>query len=247
MKKALLIVCAVFCSIGVSLAQFRPQPFEWDIKYRGEVHVGGAFSTNLHVPPQRGLVIEGGGESALSRPLIETVHGVSLSNYLFVGAGLGLQYYAGECGEEALDWVKIKEGKKTWDMLAIPLFVNIKGFFPINEDLKPFTTLSLGGTIIACSNGTFFEDDTRYTEYYYTDKEERYGNTYDHKVNGGFYCDWGVGVEYKQWSFAIGLQHQRYSQSTLVTHYGDGYAPEKDYRKYKAYSNSFYMKVGITF
>ena len=247
MKKALLIVCAVFCSIGVSLAQFRPQPFEWDIKYRGEVHVGGAFSTNLRSSGFFNIKIE----TTLSRPLIETVHGVSLSNYLFVGAGLGLQYYAGECGEEALDyWVKIKEGKTSWDMVAIPLFANIKFFVPLNEELKPFTTLSLGGTIIACSSGTFFDDQTRYIEDYYTDKVGRNGTTYDHKIKGGFYCDWGVGVEYKRWSFAIGLQHQRYSQTTIETYYGyHGYdsAPEKDYFKNKAYSNSFYIKVGITF
>ena len=249
MKKVLLIVCAVVCSLGVSFAQFKPQPFKWDIKYRGEVHVGGAFSTAMHLPPQEGYFMVSAIKTQLSRPLIETVHGVSLSNYLFVGAGLGFQYYAGECGDDILDWADIKDGKTNWGMLAIPMFVNIKGFFPVSNDLRPFTTLSVGGTVVACSNGTFSEDNTYYEEDYNGD-DVLCGNKYDYKIKGGFYCDWGVGVEYKRWSFAIGLQHQRYAQGTTGTYYGYGWddsSVETDYWKIKTYSNSFYIKVGMNF
>jgi hypothetical protein len=237
MKKVLLIACAVICTIGVSFAQFKPQPFQWDPKYRGEVHIGGAFSNTLHIPGQEETMhIEFTGKSSLSRPLIETVHGFSLSNYLFVGAGLGLQFYAGEVGDMA-DGI-VSEDKETWGMLAIPLFVNVKGFFPINDELKPFTTLSLGGTVMACSNAN--------TEGSYEDYGSKY--SYETRVNGGFYCDWGVGVEYKRWSATIGLQHQRYAykeSSTYISEY-DSYSSNSS-SKIKAYSHSFYLKVGMVF
>lgn len=73
---------------------------------------------------------------------------------------------------------------------------------------------------------------------------------------GGFYCDWGVGIEYKLLSFTVGLQHQRYVQQDIDTDYywdynewDDGYeiCKEIDYDEYKTFSNSLYIKVGITF
>ena len=188
----------------------------------------------LHIPGQEYTWnIAADGESALSRPLIETIHGVSLSNYLFVGAGLGFQYYAGKYGEMVSEHIEFKENKTSWGMLAIPLFVNIKGFFPINDDLRPFTTLSFGGSIIACSNANF------------TDAEDGdyYSYTSEGKMKGGFYCDWGVGAEYKRWSLAIGLQHQRYKYSCVGS---DSFGDKWD-DVARAYSNSFYLKVGMTF
>jgi len=251
MKKALLILCAISCSIGISFAQFKPQPFKWDIKYRGEINIGGAFSNKLHIPAQvdNEEYYNFAVYSSMSRPLIETVHGVSLSNYLYVGAGLGLQYYTGEIfGAE--DIYSFRSKTTTWDMIAIPIFVNIKGFLPITDKLRPFTTLSFGGTAIANSNGKFIYDDTYYEDDY------RVGNIYSHKIKGGFYCDWGVGIEYKLWSFTVGLQHQRYVQQDIDTDYYWDYnewdydyeiCKEIDYDEYKTFSNSLYIKVGIKF
>ena len=95
---------------------------------------------------------------------------------------------------------------------------------------------------MACSNGTFNEDLTYYEEDYYGEDVLR-GSKYDNKIKGGFYCDWGVGVEYKRWNFAIGLQHQRYAQTTTETYYGysGDNSVETSNWKVKAYSNSFYI------
>lgn len=234
MRRALLTLCAVICSISVVSAKFTPKPFVMTIKYRGEISVGGAFCTQLHVPPQSGFLIEGGGETQLSRPFFETVHGVMISDYIFVGGGIGAQFYAGKCGKDGKKWIKTKEGADRWNVLTIPIFVNLKGFFPINDDLRPFINFGLGGSVVACSNAT---GEITYRDYY----DEEYLN-FKHK--GGFYLDFGVGVDYKSWTFGLGVQHQRMAQSTEYR-YSD---PEwnRSY-KYKAYCNSFYLKVGWNF
>lgn len=244
MKKVLLIVCAVICSMGISSAQFKPQPFKWDVKYRGEVNIGGAFSNKINlIEPDELELVDYKYRSALSRPLIETVHGVSLSNYLYVGVGLGFQYYGGKY-KSADGYLYFKDDKDSWGTLAIPLFVNIKGFFPINDNLRPFTTLSFGGTIMATSNATFLETETHY-DYDYAE--------YNRKLRGGFYCDWGVGIEYKKWSFGVGLQHQRIAQTADYYGYdldwdGDVIDEERSfYEIAEGKFNSFYLKVGIIF
>lgn len=218
--------------MSVASAKFKPKPFEMTIKYRGEVSVGGAFCTKLHVPSQNGLLVEGGGETQLSRPFFETVHGVMISDYIFVGGGIGAQFYAGECGDDAEDWIDLKEDATRWNALTIPIFVNLKGFFPINDDLRPFINLGLGGSVVACSNATG------------VDREDYDSRTKEFKHHGGFYLDFGVGVDYKSWTFGLGVQHQRMAQSTEYR-YSD---PEwnRSY-KYKAYCNSFYLKVGWNF
>jgi hypothetical protein len=237
MKRALLILCVVLCSLSEASAKFRPKPFEKTFKYRGEVAIGGSFSTKLHIPPQKGLLVEAGGETQLSRPFFETVHGVMISDYIFIGGGLGLQYYAGECGDDARDWIALKTGAKRWNTLTIPLFVNLKGFLPINDDLKPFINLSLGGSVVACSSATGE----------IVNKEYSYVNKRSFKLKGGFYCDFGVGVEYKRWIFGLGLQHQRVAQeSNLSYSYGYGDTETRSYN-YKAYINSFYLKIGVAF
>ena len=108
MKRALLILCAVICSISVVSAKFTPKPFVMKIKYRGEISIGGAFCTQLHVPPQSGLLVAGGGETQLSRPFFETVHGVMISDYIFVGGGIGAQFYAGKCGKDGKNGLRLR-------------------------------------------------------------------------------------------------------------------------------------------
>lgn len=66
----------------------------------------------------------------------------------------------------------------------------------------------------------------------------------------------GVGIEYKLLSFTVGLEHQRYVQQDIDTDYywdynewDDDYeiCKEIDYDEYKTFSNSLYIKAGITF
>ena len=81
------------------------------IRYRGEVNLGYAiadktpylFNEALLTAHYNGEEGRGYGSSSrdtlhtnLSRPLFETVHGVEIGKYLFVGAGIGLQYFNGK-------------------------------------------------------------------------------------------------------------------------------------------------------
>lgn len=243
MKRTLLVVCAVLCSVLVASAQFKPKPFEMKVKYRGEVSVGGAFSNKMSVDA---FFFNFKLKSALSRPYLETVHGVMISDYIFAGGGLGLQYYAGKLGE-LYGLVDTKEGKYTWGALAIPLFVNLKGFFPINDDWKPFLNLSLGGTVVAMSNATCVEDHTDSYEDYYNGNMVKTGSVYDNKHRGGFYCDFGAGVEYKRWMFSLGLQHQVMGIETTCTDYRYDGSVDTDTTGNTAKTYAFYLKVGVSF
>ena len=236
MKKALLFVCAIICSIGISYAQTNLQPFKWEVKYCGEVSVGVAISNEMKLSEYK---TDNAVESLLARPVIETVHGVSLSDYMSVGLGVGFQLYAGTVDEFA-DYIKFRDNKNTWGMIAIPVFVNVKGSLPLDNDFKPFTTLSLGRTQMASSYANLEEDNTKYVY------DVRVGTTTKQRMNGGFYCDWGVGFEYKMCSLSFGLQHQRYTFKEVLTTYSFDPTVVKE-NKERMYSNSFYFKVGVSF
>lgn len=202
----------------------------------------------LRMPPQPDYISMPVATS-LSRPILETVQGVLLSDYLFAGAGVGLQAYMGDL-EGAYEWFDTKEDETTWGMVAIPMFINIKGFLPINNQFKPFTSLSLGSTIIPNSNVNCVTDDT------YIDDDTKVGSVDTHKMKGGFYCDLGIGVEYNRWILTLGFQRQRYTSIDERIWYDYEYdysknecipAKETHLDKIKLYSNSFYLKIGISF
>lgn len=230
-------MCAIICSIGISYAQANLQPFKWEVKYRGEVGAGVAISNGMKLSEYK---TDNTMTSLLARPVIETVHGVSLSNYMSVGLGVGFQLYAGTIDEIA-DYIEFRDNKNTWGMIAIPVFVNVKGFLPFDNDFKPFTTLSLGRTQMASSYANLENDNTNYVN------DVRVGTTTKQRMNGGFYCDWGIGFEYKDCSLSIGLQHQRYTFKSVLTTYSFGPTVEIERNKVRMYSNSFYFKVGVSF
>lgn len=217
MKKILLTLCAVVCTVAVASAQLKLKPFEPTVKYRGEISIGGAFSGTAHVD----AIVDAKFNVSLSRPFLETVHGVMISDYIFVGAGVGLQYYAGKLGDLQNYYEFAPESLNT---LTVPIFVNVKGFLPLNNNIKPFINLGLGGSVVACTDLAIVENT--------------YGHKHAYDVDGGFYCDFGAGVEYKRWSVGIGLQHQRMSLT-------EGY--DSDVEEAPIYFNSFYIKLGVSF
>lgn len=108
-----------------------------------------------------------------SRPFIESIHGVNISGYAFAGLGLGLQYAYNE------DWKDVR----------IPLFVNLKGMYPVTENFSPYITLSLGYNFLTgISEYKCFLDGV-----------------------GGFYNDLGVGIKYKNFNLSLGMQVQNFN------------------------------------
>lgn len=114
----------------------------------------------------------------LSRPYIETVHGVHITKYAFVGLGVGVQYAYGKINTEYDD-------SNNWNTLLMPVFLNLKGFYPASDDFAPYITTSLGASPVLMADDTF-----------------------DSALKGGFFCKVGAGISYRKFLFDFGLMHQ---------------------------------------
>ena len=246
MKKSLLIVCAVVCSAFFVSAQQSFKSIDWTPKYKGEVNVGYAISGKNFNWKGEYSDSEGNKENGdagkmqtvFSRPLIETVHGIQVGPYFFVGAGVGLQYYCGKLMDfqEYADLAAVvNEKDKTperWNAVMLPIFANIKFMYPVNDDFTPFLNLGLGGTVSCYSS----------VNYKYAEE----GIASSMRARGGFYCDFGAGVRYKMLSVSLGLQHQGFALAMKVSEsdYGETYTIDG---KISTKINSFYLKVGVNF
>lgn len=263
MKKALLIVCAVVCSMLFASAQQSSEQvskvkqslksIDWTPRYKGEVNIGYSIAgqkfkfdyTTESSDEEYEDGVLGKYKTGFSRPLIETIHGVEFGPYLFVGAGLGLQYYCGKLkefyflAEQAAEINETKTAKR-WNAVMLPIFADIKFMYPINKDLTPFLNLGLGGTVACFSSVNCTKADTL----------EEYGVKYSYEISqkarGGFYCDFGAGLRYKSLNCSLGLQHQivKLVSKSEITSTGE-YSSAKEVVKTAV--NSFYLKVGFNF
>ena len=238
------------------------------IRYRGEVNLGYAIADKTPYLFSEAFVSEnykgeelgnGYGSSSrdtlhtnLSRPLFETVHGVEIGKYLFVGAGIGLQYFNGKL-QDLSGWAPDVEyaNNYKWNTLLLPIFANIKVMYPINDMFTPFLNLSIGGTV-ACSS-TLNWHKYEILDSYYSSGKEIVTHDYDvtTKMHGGFYCDFGGGLRYKRLNISVGLLYQ--TMSLKEKSLAQKYENQKVYDTYKIDGgfvgkfSSFYMKVGVNF
>ncbi len=136
-----------------------------DIWYEGEVNigygVGGSFTGDFD------------GDAKYGRPFIETVHGVRITKYAFVGAGIGFQY--------ATD--------KNWEVGMMPVFLNLKGYYPVSENFAPYVSVDLGYGIGVAGTKDFADEEGI-------------------DLKGGFYASYGLGLNYKRLNFGLGWQRQ---------------------------------------
>ena len=236
------------------------------IRYRGEVNLGYAIANrkpNLFSESfteyrnDSGELVQGYACSAtdtlysnLSRPLFETIHGVEIGPYLFVGAGLGLQYFNGKL-QDWYGWANPRKenNKYKWNTLMLPIFANIKLMYPINDKFTPFLNLSVGGAV-TCASALNYDDYQvleRHSLYDYIlrDVDASY------RVRGGFYCEFGGGLRYKNLNLALGLLYQTmnikaeylYQNYTNSGNINSNRLNGKLIQKF----SSFYMKVGVNF
>ena len=237
------------------------------IRNRGEVNLGYAiadktpylFNEALLTAHYNGEEGRGYGSSSrdtlhtnLSRPLFETVHGVEIGKYLFVGAGIGLQYFNGKLQDLSGYAPQFEYANKyKWNTLLLPIFANIKLMYPINDKFTPFLNLSIGGTV-ACSS-TLNYHKYQILDSYFSSGKEIVEQDYDitSKMHGGFYCDFGGGLRYKRLNISVGLLYQTMSLKNDVLvqdyEYQNVYMSEKIDRVLVAKFSSFYMKVGVNF
>ena len=261
MKKALLIVCAIVCLIApvsaqqqsseqVSKNKLSLKSIDWTPKYKGEVNVGYAISGKSfdfdyyysNSDGEHETENVGKMRTVFSRPLIETVHGVEIGPYLFVGAGLGLQYYCGKLHEfqEFADTAAALKEKDTaserWNAVMLPIFANIKFMYPVKNDFTPFLNLGLGGTVGCCSSVNYKESAESLDG----------GVEVSVRARGGFYCDFGAGFRYKLLNVSVGLQHQAFKLGMKETENYDGESWSLK-AGLSTKINSFYVKVGVNF
>lgn len=233
------------------------------VSYKGEVNLGFAFAGNkINWETETNTTTISGSETTksysysgpssrcahentvFSRPLFETVHGIQIGDYFFVGAGMGLHYFCGKLknSQELSNYLagieKNNDPKKRWNAVMLPLFSNFKFTYPVNEDLTPYVNVGIGGTIGCASSinrkDLMIDEHTRLTQ----------------KVRGGFYCDLGLGIRYKVLNLAIGYQHQDFKiVSKEVYNYSSSYSSSSSTTDKKMYTkvNSFYVKIGVNF
>jgi len=84
-------------------------------RYQGEASAGIAFGT---------------GTFSESRIIGETVHGLRFNENFFAGLGLGTHYYLGNNNSDS--------------GMVMPLFFDIRGYYPINTTLTPFASFDIG-------------------------------------------------------------------------------------------------------
>lgn len=189
------------------------------IGYRGEISAGFAFGDKMRLEGEN-------VKSDTSHPFIETVHGITITKYAFIGVGAGVQYYYGAMRKET--------PSDNWQAITVPLFVNLKGFYPITNITAPFISLSLGTTVVARSNinALIYDIDGAYA--------------IKNQLNGGLYCDFGAGFQVKNFTIGLGLQHQVFSDEISASgHYGNVDINGSQSGDIKF--NSFYIKIGACF
>ena len=229
---------------------------DWTPTYKGEVNVGYAIAGNKFKWSAEYEYFDNEGESesdsednygsmktVFSRPLFETIHGAQIGPYLFVGAGIGLQYYCGKV-KNAKEWFSTTEeiynNVKRWNAVMLPIFANVKFMYPVNNDFTPYLNLGLGGTVGCYSSFNATESNTE--DEYYGD----YSWETSMKTRGGFYCDFGAGFRYKSLNFGLGLQHQVFKMVGYFSESEGGYEAEEK-SVYKTKINSFYVEIGLNF
>lgn len=198
------------------------------IRYQGEVNIGFATGGKLN------MEVEGIKEKIgtdFSRPFLETVHGVRVGDYLFAGVGVGLQHAYGKfMNDERLDFDE--DEVPNWNTTMMPIFLNLKGYYPVTKHFAPYISLSLGAT-------TTLGSDLSFTDSYF---DSGYSEWIDTKLKGGFYCDFGVGFTARKFNFGFGLMHQGMKFTEEVA---DNY--DNEHYEAKMSVTSFYVKLGLKF
>ncbi len=133
------------------------------VKYHGEVDLGYSI---------------GVGTFATDRINLHTIQGVQVGKYFSTGLGVGLDGYF--IFDEGID-------------IAVPIYLNLKGYLPVSEKVSPFVSMDIGVGIGA-------------SEYM--------------KGMSGLYCTPAVGIKAGKFKAQLGYNIQRISEMGIGVNAG---------------------------
>lgn len=133
------------------------------VKYHGEVDLGYSI---------------GVGTFANDRINIHTIQGVQVGKYFSTGLGIGIDGYF--IFEDGID-------------IAVPIYLNLKGYLPVSEKVSPFVSMDIGVGIGA-------------SEYM--------------KGMSGLYCTPAVGIKAGKFKAQLGYNIQRISEMGIGVNAG---------------------------
>ena len=190
MKKFIVMAIAVLIALpSATMAQkttiqrvtrektYTTQTHSVSVWYQGELSLGFATGGKLKEVDLDDNDTEF-SKTDFSRPFIETVHGVRITKYAFVGLGVGAQFLYGKDFPEYTDC-------DNWNTLLMPVFLNLKSYYPVNDTFAPYITASLGASPVLVAD-----------------------SSWNGELKGGLYCKVGAGLSYKKFMFDFGLMHQ---------------------------------------
>lgn len=117
MKRILFLAVVSAMSVVTAMAQT-------SVKYHGEINAGYSI---------------GVGSYPVNRVSLYTIQGIKVGDYFSTGLGLGLDWYKGLYAEY---WEK--QGKADMGELAMPIYLNMKGYLPVNKKVAPYLTFDIG-------------------------------------------------------------------------------------------------------
>lgn len=123
-----------------------------------------------HYESEMNIGYGGGGKTetegmTFGRIFAETVQGLRINKYAYTGIGIGFQYSYG------------------LDVAFLPIFVDLKGYYPLNQKIAPYIAVDLGYAL---------------------------GLTREDSDMSGFYTTIGAGCNYLKWNFGLGYQYQSF-------------------------------------
>lgn len=149
-----------------TITKVKPQRKKKDVWYRGEVDLGCAIG---------GSIDDMSKTYSLTGPFIETVHGIHITDYVFIGVGIGIHYPIGYAEP------------------FIPAFADFKIFYPINEKFAPFINGDIGYEIY--NNGLYFGAGAglKYKRWQFSAGVRSSSNikSYDPSDSSGYRKKWG--------------------------------------------------------
>lgn len=191
MKKiAIIALAALFCAAQADAQIITGSSYEsteYTVKtngYQGELNFGYGLGGTVKDDHDK-------DDAHFARAFIETIHGARINEYAFVGLGAGFHYAYDKKNVAGYD----DEG-----VGIVPLFIDLKGYYPVTDDFAPYVAVDLGyGLPVLNSKGSYSE------------------------LTGGFYASYGIGLNWRKLNFGLGWQHQSFN-TKYEGEKGDGFA-----------------------